>query len=114
MEFFTQLGLTDIAVSAFFIVAGAVFGFLYPALRKYLKALKDETDSNFVAWFAEQAVVLMDERFKGESGNEKFEHAVHWVAARLEEHEIYMSVEEIRGAIQKGFNSTLGDKKGDK
>ena len=111
MEFLQNLGLLDVFASAFLVVLGILGRFLFPLVKDSLKSLKNETDSNVVVWLAEEATELMEERLKGENGYEKFERATSWLAERTEERDINISEEEIRGAIQKGYNLTVGEKK---
>ncbi|AXF54635.1 phage holin, LLH family [Salicibibacter kimchii] len=111
MEFVEGFGLIEGVVTAFLAFLGFIGGKLKPFLEETLKSVKKESDSYIISTLAEQGVRLINERFKGESGYEKFEHVTAWLAERAREREIPIKEDEIRGAIQEGYDLSIGKEK---
>lgn len=111
MEFLEGFGLIEAAVTAFLGFLGFIGGKLKPFIEETLKSVKKESDSFVISTLAAQGVRLMNERFKGENGHEKFEKAIAWMAERARDREIPIKEDEIRGAIQEGYDLTIGQEK---
>ena len=111
MEFVEGFGLIEAVVSAFLAFLGYAGKKVFPFVRESLKSIQQETNSGIIAWLAEEAVAVIDERFKGENGDHKFNQAVNWLRVRANEYGIDISEEEIRGSIQQGYNLTIGQEK---
>lgn|SRR5699024_1781277 len=105
-------------LEAVLIILGVIVSFLVsyyaPKIKKFLADKIESDNTGILATLAEQAVELIEARFEGVDGNEKFEEALAMLSRRLERKGIDMDEESMRMAIQKGWRAMNDKQKGDK
>ncbi|QQK78665.1 hypothetical protein HUG20_01250 [Salicibibacter cibi] len=79
-EFVERFRLIETVVTAFLAFLGYAGKKAYPFVKDALKTIKKESNSDIISWLAEEAVELMESRFEGQAGADKFEEATAWLA----------------------------------
>lgn len=95
--------LIESALKIIGILLAAVATYLTPKFNDFMKKVKEKDNTGILGELAEQAVELIEARFKDIDGNEKFELALAKLAERLQRRGIEMDEESMRMSVQKGW-----------
>lgn len=109
--------ITDSLLEAVFTVLGVVVAaavsYLTPKIKRQFAILADKDNTGIVSELAENAVELIEARFTGEAGEDKFESALEMLSRRLESYGIDMDEETMRMKVESGWSKMNSKQKGE-
>lgn len=109
--------LKELGIEVVLFVLGGLGLFLWSLTKKkfseFVDTITDEKRFGKAAGFANDAVELIESRFKDIDGEEKFEEALGMLSRRLDRNGIDLDEETARMMIQKGWRAMEGKQKGE-
>lgn len=99
--------LTNTILEAVFTVVGillaAAVSYFIPKLKRQMAILADKDNLGIIESLVEKSVEFVEEEFKGESGQEKFNKAAEGAALLISRYGIEASDELIKSSVQQGW-----------